>query len=289
MIPGYALITPARNERANLERLAESVVAQRLCPIVWVIVDDGSDDGTGELVDALARRHDWIRPLRTGGSSGGLADGRRTGRALDAFRRGVRALPEPVEVVVKVDADTSFDEDYFAEIVARFRASPDLGIAGGSCYELERGGWRRQRVAATHPRGASRAYRWACLEDVMSLDSRMGWDGLDEVKARLRGLRSEVFLDLGFRHHRSTGERERSRIDHQLAQGKAAWYMGYRPSYLLLRALYRSLREPSALTMIWGYAGAAARRERRCPDADVVQALRARQRLGAILRHGAPP
>lgn len=289
MIPGYALVTPARDERANLERLAESVSAQTLPPAAWVIVDDGSEDGTTELVEALAGRHDWVRPVGTGCSGAPLADGRRTGRALDAFRRGVRELAEPVEVVAKVDADTSFDADYFEQIVARFRAHPDLGIAGGACYELEADGWRRQRTIATHPRGASRAYRWECLDAVMSLDSRMGWDGLDEIKAELRGYRSEAFLDLGFRHHRSTGERERSRFGHYLAQGRAAWYMGYRPTYLLLRAAYRGLRDPSALAMACGYLTAASRRDARCRETDVVHALRRQQRLGTVLRRGTPP
>ena len=56
----YAIITPARNERANLTRLAESVTAQRVLPACWVIVDDGSDDGMEIVAADLAARHDWI-------------------------------------------------------------------------------------------------------------------------------------------------------------------------------------------------------------------------------------
>jgi serine/threonine protein phosphatase PrpC len=56
--PGYALVTPARNELENLERLAACVVAQELEPVAWIIVDDASDDGTGELAAALAAEHE---------------------------------------------------------------------------------------------------------------------------------------------------------------------------------------------------------------------------------------
>ena len=56
----YAIITPARNERENLTRLAESVTAQRVLPACWVIVDDGSDDGMEIVAAELAARHDWI-------------------------------------------------------------------------------------------------------------------------------------------------------------------------------------------------------------------------------------
>jgi biofilm PGA synthesis N-glycosyltransferase PgaC len=233
----YAVVTPARNERANLERLAAAIGAQEQLPETWIIVDDGSDDGTRELAQALAAERSWIAWIATGDASGLLSNGRREGRALESFRQGVRSLPRLADVVVKVDADTSFEPDYFRRLVGHFAAEPDLGIAGGACYEVEDGRWVRQKVLETHPRGASRAYRAACLDAVMTLEARMGWDGLDEVKAALAGYRSRTLLELGFRHHRLTGGREKGRMRHGTAQGRAAWYMGYRPSYVLLRTV----------------------------------------------------
>ena len=64
--------------------------------------------------------------------------------------------------------------------------------------------------------------------------------------------------------------------------------MGYRPSYLAMRALYRTRRSPAALFMLWGYAAAAAARTPRCRDRGVIDALRERQRFSAALRRGAP-
>jgi hypothetical protein len=116
----------------------------------------------------------------------------------------------------------------------------------------------------------------------------MGWDGLDEVSVQLRGMRTTTFVDLPFRHHRPEGGRELSSLHQGDALGRAAWYMGYRPSYLTLRALYRARQEPAAIGMLWGYFGAAGRRAPRCPDERLVRALRERQRLRATLRRGAP-
>lgn len=285
----FALVTPARNERENLERLAASILAQDLRPVAWVVVDDSSDDGTAELVAEHARAHPWIHVVRAERAAGALSEGRREGRALESFKHGVRALRAPADVVMKVDADTSFDAGYIAGLAACFAAEPRLGIAGGACVELERGEWRRQKVSRSHPRGASRAYRAELMEDVLALEPRMGWDGIDEVKARLRGFESRTILELAFRHHRATGGRERSRLRHQAAQGRAAWYMGYRSSYLLLRTAYRTPRQPSAIGMVFGYARAGLAREARCPDRDVVRALRREQRLGAVIRQGSPP
>jgi poly-beta-1,6-N-acetyl-D-glucosamine synthase len=282
----YAIVTPARNERENLRRLAGSVLAQRHRPKCWVIVDDGSDDGMEGVAAGLARDHDWIMALRTGEDHAELRNGRRRGRDLLAFWQGLRALPSPVDVFVKVDADTSFEPDYFERLIQRFADQPDLGMGGGSCYELRRGRWERVKVAGSHPRGASRAYRWALLDDVFSLEPELGWDGVDEIMAELRGYRTEGFKDLGFRHHRQVGERE-GRLRAGTALGRQAWYQGYRPSYLALRALYRARENLASLAMVWGYAVAAATGAPRCPNPTVIERIRAGQRLRVVVRRGA--
>lgn len=281
----YAIVTPARNECENLARLARSIRAQRHMPEQWVIVDDGSDDGMSEVAHELAGQHDFVVVLHTDEAAEDLAEGRRRGRDLLAFRHGLRALAAPVDVFVKVDADTSFDEDYFERLLQRFADQPDLGIAGGSCYELREGRWERIKVAGSHPRGASRAYRWALLDDVFALEPELGWDGVDEVMAELRGYRTAGFKDLGFRHHRKVGERE-GRMRAGSALGRQAWHMGYRPTYLLLRALYRARENVASLAMVWGYVSAAATGAQRCSDPLVLDRIREGQRLRVVVRRG---
>src|SRR5689334_1691377 len=59
----YVLITPARNEAALIEETIRSVVQQTVLPRKWLIVDDGSTDRTGEIIDKWARKHDWIERM----------------------------------------------------------------------------------------------------------------------------------------------------------------------------------------------------------------------------------
>jgi biofilm PGA synthesis N-glycosyltransferase PgaC len=285
----YAAVTPARNEVENLPRLAAALAAQTRTPEAWVVVDDGSTDGTDDLLAELARRHAWVRVLSVEAPSGAaLANGRREGRALDGFRAGLGKLQQPVDVVIKLDADVDFDSSFCECLVARFAEDPSLGIASGTCHEEENGEWVRRTKSDTTVWGATRAYRFECLPDVLALEPRMGWDGLDELSVQLKGMRTSTFLDLPFRHHRAEGGRERSSLYHGEALGRASWYMGYRPTYLALRALYRALRQPSAIAMLWGYVVAAWRHEPRCPNEQLVRTLRERQRLRVALRRGAP-
>lgn len=270
----YAVVTPVRNESANLDRLAAALAAQDAPPAAWILVDTGSTDDTLEVAAALAERHQWIRVESL--DAGTLARG---GPVVQAFEHGYATLTEDADVVVKLDADTSFAPDYFARLLAAFAADPALGMASGTCHELEGGEWRERHVTGTTVWGASRAYRRTCLEQVLPLERRMGWDGVDEFRANARGWRTRTLKDLPFRHHRREGERDGAAHRARVAQGRAARFLGYRPWYLALRALWHARREPAALAMLWGYTAAALAREPRLQDEAARGYLRGQQSL----------
>lgn len=274
----YSVVTPARDEADNLARLGESLAGQALAPRAWVIVDDGSTDGTGELVNALATTYPWIR-LVTAQPSARVERG---GKVVRAFQVGLEELEPTPDVVVKVDADVSFPSDYFARLLEAFERDPRLGMASGSACELRNGVWEERHMTAGSLWGAARAYRWECLQAVRPLEERMGWDGIDALKANLSDWETRIVPGLHFKHHRIEGERDASRSAAWAAQGRASHYMGYRFSYLVVRSLHYARREPAALAMITGYLGAFARREPRCDDESVRQALRERQRLRSL-------
>lgn len=271
----YAVVTPVRNEAENIRRLAAALADQTRRPAAWVVVDTGSGDETPAVVAELAREQPWIRPAVLDGA-GGLERG---GPIARAFELGLDLLDERPDVVVKLDADTSFEPGYFERLLAEFAADAALGMASGTCHELEAGEWRERHVTGSTVWGASRCYRYACLEQVLPLEQRMGWDGVDEFRANARGWKTRVFKDLPFRHHRREGERDGARHRARIAQGRAARYIGYRLWYLALRALWNARKEPAALAMIWGYAKAALAREPRLADADARAYLRRQQSL----------
>jgi poly-beta-1,6-N-acetyl-D-glucosamine synthase len=282
----YALVTPARDEYVNLRRLAPCVIDQSARPSSWVIVDDGSLDETIPYVEELAREHPWIRVMTSPGVSeaaGALREGRRIGRDVIAFNAGVESLAEQPDVVVKLDADVSFDQLYFEQLLHAFEQDDTLGISGGECYELEDGTWRYQTVGETHVRGATRAYRWRCWEAVAPLEPRLGWDGIDGVKARQRGWRVATVPGLRFFHHRPHGDREGLAFAKWARMGEACHYMGYRLSYVMLRTLHRGRRDLGAIGLLWGYVESAARRSPKYADESVRRHVRDEQALSRVL------
>jgi poly-beta-1,6-N-acetyl-D-glucosamine synthase len=260
---GYAVITPARDEAENLERLAASLRRQAVTPATWLIVDNGSRDGTRELAERLAQETPWIRVVAASAAAGLV----RGGPVVRAFHVGVDALGELPPFVAKVDADVSCEPDFFSRLLDAFAADPSLGIASGACHELQGERWLPRYGTGDNVWGAARVYRRECLQVVLPLEERMGWDGIDVIKANVGGWRTTALLDLPFLHHRPEAVRDNGAGKAWAAQGRAAHYMGYRFSYLLARTLYRLRREPAAGAIMLGYLSAAWVRQARVDPA----------------------
>lgn len=275
----YAIVTPARNEAANLTRLGACLTEQSQLPDKWVIVDNGSTDDTSAIASALASNHRWIR-LVTAGPSWGKT---RAEPIVKAFHTGLAELAHTIDLVVKLDADISMDTDFFLRLVSEFEQDPSLGIASGSCYEQRTDRtWRQRHGTGSGVWGGCRVYRWRCLQDILPLEERMGWDTLDLLKAQVRGWRTVAFLDVPFKHHRPEGVRDGPSATRWSAQGEAAHYMGYRFSYLFARACYRAVRSPSAFAMIFGYLRSVVRGDPVSADDAVRAHVRREQRLRRI-------
>ena len=218
----YAVISPVRNEAENLRRVADALATQTVLPAAWILVDTGSTDDTPPLVAGLRREHGWIDSAILEGAD----DLARGGPIARGFELGYARLGKRPDVLVKLDADTSFGPEYFERLLAEFAADPELGMASGTCHELDGGEWRERHVTGSTVWGASRCYRRECLEDVLPLEKRMGWDGVDEFRANARGWKTRTFKDLPFRHHRREGERDgarhRARLPRAVRRGTSA-------------------------------------------------------------------
>jgi hypothetical protein len=112
----------------------------------------------------------------------------------------------------------------------------------------------------------------------------MGWDVVDQLRAVVRGWEAGIVQELVVYHHRRVGERDGGGRRRWQALGESSYYMGYRWSYLALRALHHAPRDPAALALLASFALAAARRRPRLDDPAVVAHLRNEQLLRNLRR-----
>mgnify|MGYP002780068927 FL=1 len=117
--PHVTVVVPAYDEAKVIARTVRSLLAQRYAgPLDVLVVDDGSPDGTGDVVaHAFA---DEPRVVLVRQPNGGKASALNNGIARAAG-----------EIVVCLDADTIFEPDTVAELVAPFR-DRDVGAVAGN-------------------------------------------------------------------------------------------------------------------------------------------------------------
>ena len=203
----------------------------------------------------IGRRHASSRQ-RLAASTTGFERSRRARRRarpgapiVRAFKAGLAQLDELPDVIVKLDADVSMDDDYFERVLGAFVADPRLGIAGGTCLELRDGEWTRPSSPAPRPRRVS-------LLPPRVPRSSVAARGARRLGRHRRAQSGRARLAHPTAPRRavpppSACRRARRRVDGALArQGEGAYFMGYRFSYLPLRSLHHALRDPAALAMI---------------------------------------
>jgi len=249
----YIIITPVRDEALYIEKTLEAVSCQTILPSQWLIVDDGSVDGTGEILDSRAAQISWIKVIHRK-NRGFRAAG---GGVMEAFYAAYSVLnDDDWDFIVKLDGDLSFSPDYFEQCFKIFDAEKELGIGGGTICQLENGQLKVDSVGDPqfHVRGATKIYRRACWEKINPLVKASGWDTIDEVKANLHGWTTRTFADLKLVQHKPTGGADGFWRD-RFKNGRANYITGYHPIFMLAKCVKRALRRPFLLESIALLAG----------------------------------
>jgi biofilm PGA synthesis N-glycosyltransferase PgaC len=272
----YVIITPVRDEEKHLEATISSVLGQNIRPTEWVIVDDGSSDRTGEIIDHYAAQFPFIHAVHR------LNRGYRKagGGVIEAFYDGYNTLEcDNWEFIVKLDGDLSFSQEYFQKCFEHFDEEAQLGIGGGEIYHDLGGQLERESSPKFHVRGATKIYRRACWESIGGLWRAPGWDTLDEVKANMLGWNTCSFEDLRLVHHRLTGAADGLLRD-RIKQGVVCFSCGYHPLFVVARCLYRLSRKPyiiGSLAMFFGFIKGYCTHMPRVNDRRLIRYVRAQQ------------
>ncbi len=252
----YCIITPAYNEEANLERLFESVTHQTIKPVVWIIVNDGSQDRTGQILTALASQVDYIVPVHRTRNVGTTYYSRK----IEAFREGYRklvSLNPSYGFIGNLDADISLPVDFYENLLREFSDNPKLGIAAGS-YEYVDSTEKVMLRKDTVP-GSILMFRRACYEAIEGYRPlRYGAeDTLACVMARMEGWQTECFLQYKVTQHRVVGTAGNTTIlKARFRQGLSEYDIGYHPLFSFMKFVRRCfLERPRPIAALARYIG----------------------------------
>jgi biofilm PGA synthesis N-glycosyltransferase PgaC len=291
-VPRLLLVTPARDEALHLECTIRAVAAQSRPPDLWLIVDDGSTDGTPRLLDRLAEQVPFLQ-VRQAPARNQLAG--EDGLALAAEAVAFNAALAGIDIaefthIGKLDADVELPPSYFERMLERFAEESGLGIAGGTLLERGDGGWRPTKVPDHHVRGALKLYSRECFEAIGGIQERLGWDTIDETYARMRGFETRSLPELQARHHRPVATRG-GVLKGRARHGQCAYILRYGFWWVALRSLKVACLRPrglSGLAFLYGYLRAALGSGDRVADEQyrrfVARELRGRARAAGKLK-----
>jgi glycosyltransferase involved in cell wall biosynthesis len=274
----YVIITAARNETAFIGRVIESVLGQTVHPLAWVIVSDGSTDGTDEIVKRYADRCSWIRYLRRD-----VRSKRDFANKIHAFNQGFAAVKGmPYGFIGNLDADVELPPEYYSELLARFADDESLGIASGLKDETSAGVVRANRFTSTAsvPHTAQLVRR-TCFEQIggyLPLENG-GEDWCAEVTARMLGWHTTTFPEIRATELRDAAG-EGPVLARRIKEGRMDYSMGSLPAFELIKCMRRLRERPyviGAMTRLSSYCLESIRMVTRPVPPEVIRSLQKEQ------------
>jgi glycosyltransferase involved in cell wall biosynthesis len=272
----YVIVSPVRDEEEFLTKTLQSIIRQTILPAEWIIVDDGSHDSTGQIIDEYAERYPWIVAVHRADRGRRLAG---TG-VMETFYSGYGRLQcKDWEFIVKLDGDVGLEPDYFESCFTRFREDPKLGMCGGVMFAVRNGGLKLEEHPMFQVRGPIKLYRRSCWEGIGGLIKSPGWDTVDEVHANMLGWHTRSFADLKVIHYRPTGAAAGAWRDN-VKNGRADYVSGYHPLFIAVKCCRRLFQKPYVLKSLahaHGYLSGYISRFPRVPNKALIRYVRRQQ------------
>jgi len=272
----YVLITPIKNESENIRNLVDTVTAQKTRPVLWVIIDGQSTDGSYDLAVHLTDRYNWISVIRQEKFPGrDYAENfsQSMNEALDYAVAKCIAEAIDFNFVGKVDATVILSEDYFDVLLTEMISDKGLAITCGVFHFMVKGKEIVSKPSKDKFMGFAdiRLYRRDFLQMIRGYPLAYATDTILLIKAWNRNWRTKVVESTYFTDLRVTG-------------GKIGVWNGFRrkghimhtlnchPIIVLLNALHCVVRYPpryAGLAILEGYFESVVNKTEKLNDSEI--------------------
>lgn len=254
-LPKYVLITAAKNEAQHVGNTINSVIQQTHLPVRWAIVSDSSTDETDNIIKKNAGNYPLISYLR------------KEKKSQYSFTSKIDALKMALEHVRQVDfdfigiidADITFENNYFEKLFKHINKNPYLGVCGGWIYEYQNEKFVPQKISFDSVAGAVQLFRKQCFEEIGELNFPPmpygGEDAVLEFTAKMHGWKVQTFQDLTVQHHGIAGQKIDTVIKAKIKEGKRFYYLGYHSLFYTMRSINRIMIPPYLIGSILNLYG----------------------------------
>jgi glycosyltransferase involved in cell wall biosynthesis len=218
----YYIIIPAYNEEAFIALTLQSLVSQTIVPKKVVVVNDNSTDKTAEIVLDFAKDNPYITLVNKTSEAIHLPGS----KVIQAFHKGFETIDDQYDIIVKLDGDLILPANYFETILTIFKKDTKIGMAGGFAYIEKNNEWILENLTdKDHIRGAFKAYRKECFQQIGNLKPAMGWDTVDELLSKFYGWKVVTDSSLIVKHLKPTGANYNKAARYK--QGESFYTLGY--------------------------------------------------------------
>jgi hypothetical protein len=185
-------------------------------------------------------------------------------------------------VIVNLDADISFESDYFSYLLTKLAENPELGLVGTPFDEGRGQLYDYRYVSIEHVSGACQVFRRECFNAIGGYLPVKGGliDRIAVITARMKGWKTRTFTDKTCFHHRAIGTAQQGPVAAKFKDGAKDYAIGNHPLWELLRIAYQTTKRPCVIGGVAlgaGYLWSTVRRLKRPVSAELVKFQRREQ------------
>jgi glycosyltransferase involved in cell wall biosynthesis len=253
------------------------MISQTVKPVKWVIVSDGSTDGTDDIVKKYAVEHKWIEFVRMLERTERHFAGK-----VYAFNAGYKRVKDlKFNIVGNLDADISFEKDYFSFLLNKFAEDLKLGV-GGTPFKEGSKQYDYRFTSIEHVSGACQLFRRECFESIGGYAPLKvgGVDLIAVITARMNGWKTRTFTEKTCEHHRRIGTANNRGLKAIFRSGYHDYLMGVSVGWQFFRSVYQMSNSPFVLggcALLAGYLWALAIRAERPVTPQLIEFRRKEQ------------
>ena len=268
----YIVITPCKNEGVNLSDLIESMVAQTVRPVVWVIVDDGSADDTPNIIESAMETQDWIQSIRLDSAVRDLGL-HLAGVVKKGFDYAISYCEEngfKYNYLGNLDGDLSLPPTFYENLIREFEKDSTLGVASGGTKHIIGDRIVYAKVSANEPSGGHMLMRRECFDEIEGIPLSYATDSVIKAKARLRGWMTRRFEDNIATEIRAVHAAEgywKGYMDY----GRSDYYLNLNPVHAVIKGLIRCFDMPyyGGIAYLISYFDALVARKEQSSDREI--------------------